>query len=333
VGTPGLGLAGVLGALGLAGAAGAGSRPMVGRSSGRSTRSGRSVRGGNGGGLFVGGKPFGALTLSPEKSVIGPLQSRPVHPARAVNPSGIGPGGPERQPAPRPVPSLVMAPELVAAVTEVFVGLPGVIGTVGGHPVESAIAKARVVGDEIELRRLNLDGDRQADLSVHGGPDKAVYVYPTAHYPDWQAEGFAVDVGGLGENVALAGVTEHDVRLGDIWLWGEALVQVSQPRAPCFKLALHTGRKDIGPRMQATGRSGWYLRVLAAGRVPTHGPMTLQDRPDGAPTLHETFTVMFGGGGPRRSDPDGPDGDVLARVLASPFLAASWREPLAARRG
>jgi len=214
---------------------------------------------------------------------------------------------------------------LTATVEAVFVGEPGIIGTVGGRPVESAIAKARVAVPELDLAPTNLAGDRQADLSVHGGPDKAVYVYPTTHYPTWQAEGFAVEAGGLGENVALAGVAEDDVRLGDVWRWGEALVEISQPRAPCYKLAMHTGRKDLGPRMLATGRSGWYLRVVEPGRVPTSGTMTLVERPDGAPTLRATFGLMF--------DEAFADEATLDRVLASPALAESWRVSLAARRG
>jgi MOSC domain-containing protein YiiM len=214
---------------------------------------------------------------------------------------------------------------LTATVEAVFVGTPGIVGEVRGRPVESAIAKTRVATAELDLAPTNLAGDRQADLSVHGGPDKAVYVYPTTHYPAWQAEGFAVEAGGLGENVALAGVVEDDVRLGDVWRWGEALVEISQPRAPCYKLAMHTGRKDLGPRMLATGRSGWYLRVVEPGRVPTSGSMTLVERPDGAPTLRATFGLMF--------DDAFADGATLDRVLASPALAESWRVSLAARRG
>jgi MOSC domain-containing protein YiiM len=216
--------------------------------------------------------------------------------------------------------------EQVATVVEVFVGMPAVIGAVRDRPVESAIGKARVDAAELVLRPTNLDGDRQADLTVHGGPDKAVYVYPRARYAEWRAEGFAVAPGGLGENVSLDGVVEDDVHLGDVWRWGSALVQISQPRAPCYKLAMHTARKDIGPRMLATGRSGWYVRVLEPGTVPTAGPMELVERTEGAPTLRETFGVMFD---EAYATADG----VLARVLASPALAASWREPLSARRG
>jgi MOSC domain-containing protein YiiM len=219
---------------------------------------------------------------------------------------------------------VALAPDLLTAdVRAVFVGTPRVIGQVRGRLVRSGIAKLRVAVPSLELGETNLAGDRQADLSVHGGPDKAVYVYPTEHYAAWQADGFALEVGGVGENVALAGATEHDVRLGDVWRWGGALVQVSQPRAPCFKFALHTGRKDVGPRMIDTGRCGWYLRVCEQGVVPTSGPMTLVDRDEDAPTVAETFRVMF----------DGDDADLVARVLGTPALAGGWREPLVARHG
>jgi MOSC domain-containing protein YiiM len=229
-------------------------------------------------------------------------------------------------------------PDVVAEVTAVFVGWPRIIGRVRGREVESAIGKARVEAATIELGLTNLAGDRQADLSVHGGPDKAVYVYPSEHYPAWRQDGFAVDVGGLGENVALAGTTEREVRVGDVWRWGPSVVQVSQPRAPCFKLALHAGRGDIGPRMIATGRTGWYLRVLEPGTVPTRGPFVLDQRDDGAPSIDELFGVMFrgrnGDGARRRGDgaADAADADIVERALRTPALAESWRTWLEERR-
>ena len=222
----------------------------------------------------------------------------------------------------------------------VFVGRPQVIGQVRGEPVESGIAKSRVGAAALRLSETNLAGDRQADLSVHGGPDKAVYVYPSEHYGAWQRDGFVLDVGGVGENVALAGATEHDVRVGDVWRWGTALAQVSQPRAPCVKLALHAGRKDAGPRMIATRRCGWYLRVLAPGTVPTGGPLELVEHDERAPTVHDAFTAVFGGdrrrgggGGAGRGGREAEHRALVARVLAAPALASAWRQPLVARHG
>jgi MOSC domain-containing protein YiiM len=228
-------------------------------------------------------------------------------------------------------------PDDVVEVTAVYVGQPRIIGRVRGREVESAIGKSRVEAATIELGLTNIAGDRQADLSVHGGRDMAVYVYPTEHYPAWRQDGFDVDVGGLGENVALAGTTERQVRLGDVWRWGPAVVQVSQPRAPCFKLALHAGRGDIGPRMIATGRTGWYLRVLEPGTVPTRGPFVLDQRDDEAPSVHELFAVMFrgrDGRGRRRGDDAAAaaDAEIVERALRSPALAEAWRPWLAERR-
>ncbi|HKY68233.1 MAG TPA: MOSC domain-containing protein [Acidimicrobiales bacterium] len=217
-------------------------------------------------------------------------------------------------------------PDLHAQIAGVFVGRPTVIGEVRGRPVESAIAKQRSTAPTLALSATNLAGDRQADLSVHGGPDKAVYAYPAVHYPAWRADGFAAEVGGFGENVTLDGVDEHAVLVGDVWQWGDALLQVSQPRAPCFKLALHAGRKDVGPRMIATGRCGWYFRVVREGTVPTAGALDLVDRLAAAPSIAETFAALFGVAGA------GVDRAVAGRVLASPALADSWREPLLARR-
>ena len=234
---------------------------------------------------------------------------------------------------------MTSSPPVRAPVTAVYVGLPRHIGTTRRGPVDSAIGKTRVEAATIALDTTNLAGDRQADLRVHGGPDKAVYVYPTVHYPVWQAEGFAVEVGGLGENVSLAGVDERDVLLGDVWRWGDARLQVSQPRSPCYKLALHAGRKDIGPRMIETGRTGWYLRVLETGTVPTEGPFVLDERDEDAPSVHDVFAVLFrpddgeGGDDGDRGDGGEADREVLDRVLRSPALAEGWRRPLLARRG
>jgi MOSC domain-containing protein YiiM len=212
--------------------------------------------------------------------------------------------------------------EVVAEIVGVFVGQPTVIGEVRGRPVESGIAKAPVPPDrELELGLANLAGDRQADLTVHGGPDKAVYAYPSEHYAAWRGEAIDLGIGGVGENLALAGATEHDVLVGDVWRWGGALVQVSQPRAPCYKLSLHTGRRDVGPRLIDSGRCGWYLRVLEPAAVPARGPVVLHDRTPGSPSVADAFAAMFS-----------LDRDVMDRVLAAPALADQWRTGVAARR-
>jgi MOSC domain-containing protein YiiM len=178
-------------------------------------------------------------------------------------------------------------------VREVFVGKPSVLGTQRGTPVYSAITKTRALAASLALSEVNLDGDEQADLSVHGGPDKAVYAYPVEHYPAWSAAGFELAIGDAGENISLSGEDENTIRIGDVWSWGDAVVQVSQPRSPCFKLAMKTGRKDIVPALIESGRTGWYLRVLETGRVPTSGGMALVQRRMERPTVAEVSMLAF----------------------------------------
>lgn len=129
-------------------------------------------------------------------------------------------------------------------------------------------------------RRLtwtNLAGDGQADASRHGGPDKAVCVYPVRHYLPWKQElGISISPGGLGENLSVD-IDEDEVCLGDVYAWGTALVEVAQPRRPCVKICRRWGRPELIRRMLETGRSGWYLRVLRPGLVST-GAMTLLNR-------------------------------------------------------
>src|SRR5437899_560892 len=129
----------------------------------------------------------------------------------------------------------------------VNVGTPRLLAHDGAERVYSAIAKQPVPkGTRLWLSTGNLAGDAQADLSVHGGPDKAVYAYPSEHLTRWAAE-FDEPLGpaAFGENLSTSGVSEHDIRIGDLWAWNDAVLQVSQPRWPCFKLALHRRRRDI----------------------------------------------------------------------------------------
>ncbi|CAA9542458.1 MAG: Uncharacterized protein conserved in bacteria [uncultured Thermomicrobiales bacterium] len=180
----------------------------------------------------------------------------------------------------------------------VNVAEPTIIGTSRGRPVLSAIGKRPVVATTIRLSTLNLDGDRQADLTVHGGPDKAVYAYPSEHLPRWNAE-LGVDppfgIGTFGENLTTSGWLEDEVQIDDVWAWGDALLQVSQPRSPCFKLAMTTGRPDILRRLVETGRTGWYFRVLRPGTVPVAGPLTVVERNPHAPTILQVHRQFTGG--------------------------------------
>ncbi|WP_328701329.1 MOSC domain-containing protein [Amycolatopsis pittospori] len=211
---------------------------------------------------------------------------------------------------------------------EVFVGRPSVLGVKRDVPVYSAIAKSRVESSFLKLDEINLAGDDQADRTVHGGVDKAVYVYPAAHYAVWSEQGFAVAAGDFGENLSVAGADEYDVRIGDVWSWGEALVQVSQPRTPCFKLAMKTGRKDVIPAMIDSGRSGWYLRVLRTGEVPTSGLLTLEERDPVNPTIAEVYVASFANVAQLGEDRRAEYWALLDRVLAAPALSRQYRDGL-----
>jgi MOSC domain-containing protein YiiM len=173
----------------------------------------------------------------------------------------------------------------------VNVAEPQIIGTFRGQPISSGIAKQPVVQEVLRLDWLNLEGDRQADLRVHGGRDKAVYAYPSEHILRWNADlqpETPYGPGTFGENLTTRGWLEDAVHIGDIWAWGDALLQVSEPRHPCFKLGMRTGRRDIIKRMEANGRSGWYLRVLQPGLVPVTGPITIVSQELDAPTVLES---------------------------------------------
>ncbi len=152
-------------------------------------------------------------------------------------------------------------------VVSVNVGLPKPI-VWKGRPVLSGIFKEPVEG-RITVRRLNLEGDRQADLTVHGGPDKAVYAYPVEHYDFWRSllSGIDLPPGSFGENLTVEGMMEENVHIGDCFQIGTAQMMVTQPRTPCYKLAAKFGRTDIVRHFLETGYSGFYLAVLREGDV------------------------------------------------------------------
>ncbi|WP_410655323.1 MOSC domain-containing protein [Amycolatopsis sp. lyj-112] len=217
-------------------------------------------------------------------------------------------------------------------VNEVFVGRPSVLGLKRDIPIYSAISKSRVEVPSLKLGEINLAGDDQADRTVHGGVDKAVYVYPATHYAAWSEQGFPVAAGDFGENASVVGADEYDVRIGDIWAWGDALVEVSQPRTPCFKLAMKTGRKDVIPAMIDSGRSGWYLRVLRTGEVPTSGRMLLEERDPVNPTIAEVYVASYTNVAQLDADRRAAYGALLDRVLAARALSRQYRDGLAAAK-
>jgi MOSC domain-containing protein YiiM len=149
------------------------------------------------------------------------------------------------------------------------VGLPRLVLR-DGEPVSTGIFKEPIDG-RVMMRTLNLDGDRQADLSVHGGPSKAVYVYPAEHYDSWKRELPEMNLpwGMFGENFTTTGLLETEINIGDKFRIGTAEVMVTQPRMPCYKLGLKFGRPDIIKRFLQSERTGFYLAVLKEGEVGT----------------------------------------------------------------
>ena len=205
----------------------------------------------------------------------------------------------------------------------VNVARPQYLGEHRGQPVTSAIAKRPVAADALWLDWLNLEGDGQADLEVHGGRDKAVYAYPSEHLEAWTEElgGAPLGPAPFGENLSTAGGTEDDVCIGDRWTWGDAVLEVCQPRSPCFKLTMHRGRGDIGRLLRESGRCGWYLRVLEPGRVPVAGPVAVKRDPIGA-TVRLVHDAARPGAVPDR---------VIEALLGVDALADEWKRGLAAR--
>ena len=169
---------------------------------------------------------------------------------------------------------------MTARVTSLQVGR---IAPLGPERVASAFLKSAIPGP-VMAGALGLDGDQQADLTVHGGPEKAVYAYPASRYPDWAAAfpdlAPRFVAGAMGENLTVEGMAEDDLCVGDIHAIGGALLQVCQPRQPCFKLALALGEPRLARHMVRTGHSGWYYRVVQEGALAAGDTVTLVDRPN-----------------------------------------------------
>lgn len=191
-------------------------------------------------------------------------------------------------------------------------------------PWRSGFVKEPVHGP-VQLGPTNLAGDGQADLRAHGGAHKAVNVYPSEHYPHWLESGVlaAGHPGQFGENFTVQGLLETEVCIGDRFRVGDAVVEVSQPRQPCWKLAHFVGCADLVKRVIEAGRTGWYFRVLEPGQVQPGESFQLLERPYGRWTLAEANQVMHH----RRDD------HAASRALAAcPALSESWCESLG-RRG
>jgi MOSC domain-containing protein YiiM len=199
----------------------------------------------------------------------------------------------------------------------VNVGLPRTI-TWKGRTVQTGIFKTPVNG-RVQVRTLNLAGDRQADLSVHGGPDKAIYVYPSEHYDYWRSEfpNMELPWGMFGENLTTTGLLEGAVNVGDTFRIGSAVAMVTQPRVPCYKLAAKFGREDIVKRFLASGRSGFYLKVVQEGEVEVGDAIELISRDGHAVTVEDVANLYR----------DGPDQvSLLQRVVQVEALPENWRD-------
>ena len=207
-------------------------------------------------------------------------------------------------------------------IISVNVGLPRLVMR-DGEPVSTGIFK-EPIPHRVMMRTLNLDGDRQADLSVHGGPEKAVYVYPSEHYEFWKRElpDMELPWGVFGENFTTTGLLETEVNIGDKFRIGMAEVMVTQPRMPCYKLGIRFGRADIIKRFLVSERTGFYLSVLKEGEVGAGDELELIER-NGAGVKVVEVTRLYS------SDKDNVD--VLRRLIALEALPESWRDYLQRR--
>ena len=206
------------------------------------------------------------------------------------------------------------------------VGLPRAYGREGAddpmdRPWETGFFKQPVDGP-LWLGRTNLAGDGQADLINHGGEDKAVLCYAASHYPEWRTALDKPDLphGAFGENFTIDGPNEESVCVGDVYRLGDALIQVSQPRQPCWKLAWRWRIKELTALVEYSGRTGWYIRVLEEGEVRAGQELTLLDRPYPEWTIIRGSRVMRN----RHRDPV-----AAGQLAACEALAVSWREHLA----
>jgi len=215
--------------------------------------------------------------------------------------------------------------QVIGRLRSIQVGMPraGRTDEEEPRPWTTGIYKASVAGP-IPLGRINLRGDGQADLVHHGGPDKAVCAYSADHWPYWRRvlSTETLTGGGFGENFTLEGLTEADLCIGDMVAVGSTLIQVSQPRQPCWKLARRWQILDLALQVEQTGFTGWYFRVLEEGRVEAGQILRLVERPCPEWTIAAANRVMH------------HDRDNLAeaeRLGRCPYLSTSWQQTLQRR--
>lgn len=187
-----------------------------------------------------------------------------------------------------------------------------------GATINTGIFKKPVSG-RITLRTLNLEGDRQADLSVHGGPYKAVYGYPFEHYEYWRRElpDANLPSGGFGENFTTEGLSEDELHIGDRLRIGSASIMVRQPRMPCYKLAAKFQKDDMIEKFLVSGRSGFYFSVEQEGEVEAGDAFELVWREQQGITIAEMNEFFL---------KDKYNRDLLQKAIATPALPDAWRE-------
>jgi MOSC domain-containing protein YiiM len=200
--------------------------------------------------------------------------------------------------------------------TSIQVGLPREV-IWQGRSVTTGIFKEPVIGP-VTVRTLDLNGDAQADLSVHGGPDKAVYAYPAEHYEYWRRElpGMKLPYGMFGENFTTEGLLENEVNIGDRFRIGGTELVVTQPRMPCYKLAIKFGRADILKRFLASRRSGFYFAVLREGEVQAGDEIEPLSR-DGNGLSVDDIVRLYAF--------ERDDLETLRRAVQDEMLPESWR--------
>jgi MOSC domain-containing protein YiiM len=202
-------------------------------------------------------------------------------------------------------------------VVALSVGLPREVEW-DGHTVLTSIFK-EPVDRRLRVSTLNLDGDRQSDLTVHGGVDKAVYAYPAEHYEYWRRELPRMDLpwAVFGENLTIEGLLEGEVRIGDRFRVGSAEFVVTQPRMPCYKLGIRFGRMDILKRFLHSGRTGFYFSVTTEGDVGAGDSIELVARADEDLTVADVVNLYT---------VDAKNQDLLRRATQSSALPQSWRD-------
>lgn len=206
-----------------------------------------------------------------------------------------------------------------ARLVSVNVGQPRQVAWKGTR-VSTSIFKSPVQGP-VDSKTLNLRGDQQADLSVHGGPDKAIYGYPSEHYAYWRAQLPQADLpwGAFGENLTTEGLFEDTLHIGDRLRIGTVLLAVTQPRVPCYKLTIRFDRDDMIKRFIASKTSGFYFAVVEEGQLAAGAPIEIVHRDPAAVSVADINRLYYGHGG---------DPALLRRAVTLEALPRGWRDHL-----